>query len=262
MASFAGALALAEGVNGGQVTWSRGVDQDAPDFIVTLSEKKVEIELTALTAGALRAERRRLSRVTEKVRDAITAQPDLTAALAGCTVDLSDAATLPMPTGLAATRTATRIATFLAGAASSSALLLRDDVTSVAGVESPEDVGGELGESLDVIDGITIRLVRHGTPGTRFVTHSSQATVTLSEGRRKLSDRLLAKSRKMRENVVVCAGDPDRDGAVLPLDVAEFELLYMFGCGQLPPTPYVKRAWLQLSGSTELIPLILAANSI
>lgn len=53
-----------------------------------------------------------------------------------------------------------------------------------------------------------------------------------------------------------CAGDPDRDGVVLPLDVTEFELLAIFGCGELPPTPQVKRAWLHLAGTTELIFLV------
>ena len=48
---------------------------------------------------------------------------------------------------------------------------------------------------------------------------------------------------------------PGRDGLVLPLDVAEFELLAEFGYGELPPMPYVKRAWLHLVGTTELISL-------
>ncbi len=124
-----------------------GIDQDAPDITVTVGDNCVEIELTALTAGALRVERRRLSDVAGRVRDAIAGQTGLSAALAGWTVDLIDAAAL-----------------------------------------------------------------------------------------------------------------------VLPLDVTEFELLAVFGCGELPPTRHVKRAWLHLgawlhlAGTTELIALIRVAE--
>jgi hypothetical protein len=107
-----------------------------------------------------------------------------------------------------------------------------------------------------LVDGIQIRLVRYGPADIRIVTHASQASVTLSEARRMLHDRLLDKDCKMRENVVICAGDPDRDDLVLPLDVTAFELLALFGCGELPPVSYVKRAWLHLTGTTELMPLI------
>ena len=51
------------------------------------------------------------------------------------------------------------------------------------------------------------------------MTYASQASVALSEACRMLHDRLFDKDTKMRENVVVCAGDPERDGLVLPLDV-------------------------------------------
>jgi hypothetical protein len=44
------------------------------------------------------------------------------------------------------------------------------------------------------------------------------------------------------------------------LDLTECELLATFGCGELPPTPYVKRAWLHLTGTTELIPLVRVVN--
>jgi hypothetical protein len=262
MASFADALARANGLDAGQVTWIRGIDQDAPDFKVTLVDQIMDIELTALTAGALRAERRRLSDVAEQVRDVIAGQTELTTALDGWAVDLSDAATRPMPTGPIAAAIASRIASFLAASGSWNALLPRDDATATAEAATPEgpEGGGEVVASPDVINGIRVRLVRHGAIGVRFVTHSSQATLTLREARRKLADRLLDKNTKMRENVVICAGDPDRDGVVLPLDVAEFELLQVFGCGELPPTSYIKRAWLHLSGSTELIPLSLVTD--
>lgn len=88
------------------------------------------------------------------------------------------------------------------------------------------------------------------------MTHESQASVTLSEARRILHCRLVDKNCKMRENVVVCAGDRDRDSVIVPLDVAAFELLARFGVGELPPVPKIKRAWLHLTGTTELIPLI------
>ena len=107
-----------------------------------------------------------------------------------------------------------------------------------------------------MIDGIQVRLIRHNTADTRIVTHASQASVTLSEARRILHGRLVDKNSKMRENVVVCAGDPDRDSVIVPHDVAAFELLTLFGFGELPPVPKVKRAWLHLTGTTELIPLI------
>jgi hypothetical protein len=261
MASFADALALAEGIDSRQVTWTRGIDQDAPDITVTVGEDSMEIELTALTAGALRAERRRLSDVAEQVRDAIAGQTDLSAALAGWTVDLSDAAALPMPTKSGAPATAARITALLAtlappGAAPSPP---RGGGTGVAAADTPEDpqgAGDAAARSPDMVDGIRVRLVRDGTAGVRVVTRASQASVTLSEARSKLFARLLDKNSKMRENVVICAGDPDRDGLVLPLDVTEFELLAVFGCGELPPTPYVKRAWLHLADTSELIPLV------
>ena len=68
------------------------------------------------------------------------------------------------------------------------------------------------------------------------------------------------KHSKMRENVVICAGEPDRDGLVLPMGVTEFELLAAFGCGKLPPTRHVRRAWLHLAGTTELIALVRVAE--
>lgn len=68
MASFTRALALAEGIELGQTTWTRGSDQDPPDGTVTVGDKSMEIELTALTAGALRAERRNFRR---RPRDAV-----------------------------------------------------------------------------------------------------------------------------------------------------------------------------------------------
>src|SRR5262245_56158817 len=80
IASFAIALELTEGKH---VTWERSSDQDAPDRTVTVGGQRLEIELTALTAGKLRAERQRLSHVAELVRDAIAGQPNLSAALAG-----------------------------------------------------------------------------------------------------------------------------------------------------------------------------------
>ncbi|HUZ55490.1 MAG TPA: hypothetical protein VMU94_23545 [Streptosporangiaceae bacterium] len=260
MASFAGALALAEGIDSGHVTWTRGIDQDAPDITVTVSDHSMEIELTALTAGALRAERRRLSDVAEQVRDAIAGQTGLGAALAGWTVDLSDAAALRMPAKSGAPATAARITALLATLASPGAVPspARGDDTAAA-ADTPEDsrdTGSAAADSPEMVDGIRVRLVRNGTVGVRIVTRASQASVTLGEARSKLSARLLDKNSKMRENVVICAGDPDRDGLVLPLDVAEFELLSIFGCGDLPPTPHVKRAWLHLAGTTELIPLI------
>ena len=84
----------------------------------------------------------------------------------------------------------------------------------------------------------------------------TRARGDLSEARGRVCDRLRDKNLKMREYVVVCAGGPDRDGLVLPLDVAEFELLAAFGCGDPPPTASVKRAWLHLTGTNELIPLV------
>ena len=80
IASFARALDLAEGEH---VTWERGSDQDAPDRTITVADQRMEIELTALTAGKLRAERQRLSHVAALVRDAVAGQADLSAALAG-----------------------------------------------------------------------------------------------------------------------------------------------------------------------------------
>lgn len=261
MASFAGALALAEGIDSGHVTWTRGIDQDAPDITVTPGDHSMEIELTALTAGALRAERRRLSDVAEQVRDAIAGQTGLSAALAGWTVDLSDAAALRMPAKSGAPATAARITALLATLASPGAVPSPPygDSTAAAAAGTPEDsqvTGSAAADSPDTVDGIRVRLVRDGTIGVRIVTRASQASVTLGQARSKLSARLLDKNSKMRENVVICAGDPDRDGLVLPLDVAEFELLSVFGCGELPPTPHVKRAWLHLAGTTELIPLV------
>jgi len=201
------------------------------------------------------------SGATELVRDAITGQPNLSAALAGWTVDLSDAADLPMPTKSDAPATAARITTPLAMLASPSAVPSppRDDGAAAAGQDQPEDSQGTGRVEVDARDsvgGIQIRLVRSGTTDTRIVTYASQASVALSEACRMLHDRLLDKDTKMRENVVVCAGDPERDGLVLPLDVTAFELLALFGCGQLPPVSYVKRAWLHLTGATELILLI------
>jgi hypothetical protein len=257
MASFAAALALAEGIDSRQITWRSGPDQDAPDIIATVGGQRKEIELTALTAGALRAERRRLADVAGQVRDAIAGQAGLSTALAGCTVDLSDAAALPMPRKSGAPTTATRITAHLAVLGSSGVKppsLLSDG----AEAETPRDqrtAADSPADSLDVVDGIRVRLARGGIAGLRIVTRESQASVTLSEARSKLSACLRAKNSKMRENVVICAGDPDRDDLVLPLDVAEFELLAAFGYGELPPTPYVKCAWLHLVGTTELISL-------
>ena len=260
MASFARALTVAEGIDTRRITWARGIDQDAPDITVTVGGQSMEIELTALTAGALRAERRRLADVAEQVRDAIAGQTDLSAALAGCTVDLSDAAALPMPNKSGAATTAARITVLLAMLGSSGAdpTSRRGDGASAVATETPRDTrtaGDVPVDRLDVVDGIRVRLVRGGRAGLRIVTRASQASVTLREARSKLFDRLRDKNSKMRENVVICAGDPGRDGLVLPLDVAEFELLAKFGYGELPPMPYMKRAWLHLVGTTELISL-------
>jgi hypothetical protein len=158
-----------------------------------------------------------------------------------------------------------RIATLLVALASRDAALFPPggDGTAAAAaqtLENPQGADGGLADTPDTIDGVRVRLVRHGSVGVRIVTHVSQATVTLKEARRLLADRLLDKNSKMRENVSICAGDPDRDGLVLPLDLTEFELLATFGCGELPPTPYVKRAWLHLTGTTELIPLVRVVN--
>jgi hypothetical protein len=109
--SFAHALGLAVGEH---VRWERGSDQDAPDGTITVGGKRMEIELTALTAGALRAERQRLSDVAELVRDEIAGMADLSAALSGWTVNLSDAADRPMPTKSGAPTTAARIISLLA----------------------------------------------------------------------------------------------------------------------------------------------------
>lgn len=263
MTSFARALALAEDIDSGQVTWTRGIDQDTPDIMVTVGDHSMEIELTALTAGALRAERRRLSDVAGQVRDAIAGQTDLSAALAGWKVDLSDAAALPMPAKSGASATATRITRLLAVLTSSAAAPPRGDGAAVPAAETPEDLQGTDGaaaDNPDIVDGIRVRLVRDGTADVCIVTHASQASITLSEARDKLSARLLDKDLKMRQNVVICAGDPDRDDLVLPLDVTEFELLAVFGCGELPPMQHVKRAWLHLAGTTELIALVSFAE--
>lgn len=164
------------------------------------------------------------SGAAELVRDAITGQPNLSAALAGWTVDLSDAADLPMPTKSDAPATAARITTPLAMLASPSAVPSppRDDGAAAAGQDQPEDsqgIGRVKVDARDSVGGIQIRLVRSGTTDTRIVTYASQASVALSEACRMLHDRLFDKDTKMRENVVVCAGDPERDGLVLPLDV-------------------------------------------
>jgi len=164
-----------------------------------------------------------------------------------------------MPNKSGADTTAARITTLLEMLASSSALPSAPSDAGTAAAAQDEDSlvpSGVKADAHDLVDGIQVRLIRQGTADTRIATHASQASITLSEARRMLSDRLLDKDSKMRENVVVCAGDPDRDGTVLPLDVTAFELLAHFGCGELPPVSYVKRAWLHLTGTTELIPLI------
>jgi hypothetical protein len=252
MESFAKALALAEGIEREQITWVPGKDQDAPDITMTLGEGRpeIEIEFTTLTAGPLRDERRRLADVAERVRDAIARQAELGALLVGRTVDLSDAIVARMPERSGASRTAARIIRFLA-------VLASPDAAEAA---EGRDDAGNAAYSRDVIDGIRVRLFSEGIPGVRVVARAAQASITLSEARGRVCDRLRDKNLKMREYVVVCAGDPDRDGLVLPLDVAEFELLAAFGCGDPPPTPYVKRAWLHLTGTNELIPLVCQAS--
>ena len=252
--SFAHALGLAVGEH---VPWERGSDQDAPDRTITVGGKRMEIELTALTAGKLRAERQRLSDVAQQVRDEIAGMADLSAALSGWTVDLSDAADRPMPTKSGAPTTAARITSLLTDRAAPSpprdngaAAAVKDVLEGTRGISRPEV------DARHLIDGIQVRLIRHNTTDTRIVTHASQASVTLSEARRILHGRLVDKNSKMRENVVVRAGDPDRDSVIVPHDVAAFELLTLFGFGELPPVPKVKRAWLHLTGTTELIPLI------
>jgi hypothetical protein len=144
MTSFAGALALTEGIDSGHVTWTRGTDQDAPDITMTVGDHSMEIELTALTAGALRAERRRLSDVAEQVRDAIAGQTDLSAALAGWTVDLSDLTALRMPAKSSAPATAARITALLATLASPGAAPSppRGDGTAVAAADTPRGPAG------------------------------------------------------------------------------------------------------------------------
>ena len=166
-----------------------------------------------------------------------------------------------MPTKSDAPTTAARVTKLLAMLASPSAVPPppRDDGAAAAVQDQPENSQGTSCvkvDARDLVDGIQIRLVRSGTTDTRIVTHASQASVALSEACKMLHDRLLDKDTKTRENVVICAGDPERDGLVLPPDVTAFELLAVFGCGQLPPVSYVKRAWLHLTGTTKLIPLI------
>jgi hypothetical protein len=261
IASFTRALGQTVGE---QVTWERGSDQDAPDRTITIADQRWEIELTALTAGKLRAERKRLSDVAELVRDAVAAQPDLSAVLTGWTVDLSDAADLPMPDKSGAPATAACITTHLAVLASASAgrpLPCNGDMRAAAqdGPGDPRGTGAKA-DTPHSADGIQVRLIRSGAAEMRILTHAPQASVTLSEARRMLHDRLLDKDKKMRENVVVCAGDPDRDGLVLPLDVTAFELLALFGCGELPPMRWVKSAWLHLTGTAGLISLIRVGN--
>lgn len=72
IASFAHALGLVEDEH---VAWERSSSQDAPDRTITVAGRRMEIELTSLTAGRLRAERQRLSDVAELVRDAIADRP-------------------------------------------------------------------------------------------------------------------------------------------------------------------------------------------
>lgn len=263
IASFARALGLAEGAH---VTWVRSTDQDAPDRTITVDGHRMEIELTALTAGKLRAERQRLSDVAERVRDAIAGQVDLSASLAGCTVDLSDAADLPMPKKSGARAAAARVVALLAVLASTGAVrpLPYADRAVAAARDKPvdsQDISDARAETRDSVDGIHVRLARSGISDMCIVTHASQCSLTLSEARSALRDRLLDKDSKTREHVVVCAGDPDRDGLVLPFDLTAFELLSLFGFGELPPVSYIKRAWLHLTDTAELIPLIRVGKS-
>lgn len=84
------------------------------------------------------------------------------------------------------------------------------------------------------------------------------------ERQRPVTDRGRAlaphKHSKLRENIVICAGEPGRDGLVRPLGMTEFELLAAFGCGKLQPTRHVRRAWPYLAGTTELIALVRVAE--
>lgn len=170
-----------------------------------------------------------------------------------------------MPNKSSAPATTARITSLLVTLASPGGVptIPRADGTATAvqdELEDPQGTRGAWADTDDLVDGIQVRLIRSPTADTGIVTHASQASVSLSEARTMLHDRLLDKDFKMRENVVVCAGDPDRDGLVVPLDVTAFELLALFGCGQLPSVSYLKRAWLHLTGTTDLIPLVDAGK--
>jgi hypothetical protein len=144
IASFSQALGLAESQ---PVSWERSSDQDAPDRTITTSGQRMEIELTALTAGKLRAERQRLSDVAKLVREIIAVERELSAALVSWSVHLFDAADLPMPNKSGARATAERITTRLAMLATTGAALpSKCDGAAAAGAQYvPGDSRGAIG---------------------------------------------------------------------------------------------------------------------
>jgi hypothetical protein len=104
MGSFVSAYGTHQGRD--DIEFRRGKDQNAPDFVMTIGgDFSVAVEMTSITAGPLRGDRKALESLGRDLRRLIRTEPSLAAKVSGHVLLLEDAAEGAIPHGKTATET-------------------------------------------------------------------------------------------------------------------------------------------------------------